>query len=313
MKTIVWRPGATNIIPTTGQVGVPIDKQQNAGQEQVIVPTTLVVATPGDVYKQVLANGGNCLLVIDTSLAPAELPAGMVLPGFGVDPVTGAALTSGMPLLHMAGQKAGAGSITTLQIDDTAQILGLAEATDLQFNCKAVTLPALVLGPVCRLSAVTIANMAGALVPCIVTQDASSRSLRLHQTVVFDNSNAAHPILQLGATTGAGSVLGLYSEGLVTINVSAITQKTAAGTIVYQHDGAVAVGYLAGQCAALVGITDTNITAIGSNAGAAASYTAGTPGSWAGAAPTTIAAALDRLAADLRANLAIAGGGAPVP
>ncbi len=257
MKTIVWRPGydPTLVRPTTAQRGTPLAGQPLAGQEIGSVQDTLVVATPGDVYEQILAWGGDCELVIDTSLAPAILPRGMVLPGFGVDPVTGAALTRGHPLLSIKGATRNLTSTTLLTVSDTAQILGLAGLTDMALSCEARTVVPLAIGERLDMERSTIANAVGSFLPCIQTNDDFHGVLRADNRCFLDNSGAALPIVKLGRTPGGAAcqwsicaTMGFVSGP----NPDAVAAShPAVSSCVFFHDASIAVGAFAAANPAL--------------------------------------------------------------
>lgn len=311
MKTIVWRPGFVDVRVTTSQQGVPITDSPpatpaqvthdaTAGQMQKSIPSTLVVADAGDVYNQILAYGGDCEVVIDDSIAPAVIPAGQVWPGFGIDPVTGQPRTSGAALLSIRG----ATRSTLLFVPDKAGILGLLSAETITILSAAVTAPAFGFGSVLRLKAAVLSSELGALVPVAQTADGATLDIYMEENSAFDNTAApAHPILQMGTTTGLGSTLRILAVMQATLGgLNAITQKTAAGVVNFKHDLSVASGYFAAQNPALVGVTDVQIDGA---TGAGGAYTPGAPADWVGPVPTTIQQALDRLAA--------AGGVTPVP
>ena len=319
MKTIVWRPGysAVNLRPTTAQQGRPFSSAgvgtgvQLDGELIASVPDTLVLADVGDVTRQILAWGGDCEIVVDTSIAPAVIPAGQVWAGFGTDPTTGAPNPHGPALLQVRGSRPG----TALRITDTGQILGLLSLTDIAVTCEATTVTPIGLGQggVLGMKNASILNVAGSLVPCASTSNSSTLKLSTTDACSLDNSAAAaHPILQIGSTVGdAGSSLVIEATMGFAVGSGAITQAhPATGTNVIRHDPSVASGYLLAQCAALLAVTDQMLF-LGGGAAAPGSYTPATGADWVNPDPTTIGAALDRIAAVLAAG----GGGAanPIP
>ena len=267
MKTIVWRPGFVDVRSTTSQQGIPITDSPpatvaqsthdaTAGSMQKSIPSTLVVADAGDVYAQILAYGGDVEVVVDTTLAPAVIPAGQVWAGFGIDPVTQQPKTTGVPLLRLRGRTAN----TTILVTDTAQILGIASMETIRLDCEARTVVPLTVGVNLRMSSATIRSTLGALVPCIKTPDGATLALRTDTFSTLDNTSGGPAILQMGSTTGVGSVLDLNTSfyfALATGVSDVISQATAAGVVNWHHDASNAAGYLAASCPALVGIIDT--------------------------------------------------------
>jgi hypothetical protein len=304
MKTIVWRPGtpANLLRPTTAQQGRPFTSSgvgtgvQLDGELIASVPDTLIVADAGDVSKQVRAWGGDCELVIDTSLAPAVLPAGMVLPGFGLDPVTGALLTSGVALLRVRGAQA----FTQLRITDTAQILGVLSLEDIDITAEVRTAPAIAIGGTLTVRATVLRNVAGALFPVIRTPDSYVGEIDFGPSVFLDNAVVAHPIIQFGSTGGdPGAAVNFRTSMGYSQLANAITAAVPANaTVGWFHDASVADGYFATQnplLAAGGGVTDTGY----GGSAADAAYTPAAPGNWVGPPPTTVKAALDRMAANI--------------
>jgi hypothetical protein len=185
-----------------------------------------------------------------------------------------------------------------VRVVDTAQILGIAELQDIAIACDAVTLPGVALSANCTLSRATIANRAGALAPCATTPNAFDMTLFCDDQVFFDNGAVvAQPILQLGSTgADSGTNLTIYANmglSLGTNSVKAAAPLNASVEIV--HDDTVPTGYFAAQNPTLAAATTDTPLGGASSAG----YTPAVPGNWVGPAPTTVAQALDRMAANI--------------
>jgi hypothetical protein len=191
--------------------------------------------------------------------------------------------------------------------------LGVASMKNVGFICVARTLPAIVLGQACSLDTCTIANSATSLVPCIVTPNSSVLLLTTSNGVFLDNSAAvAHPILQLGTTAGdPGSTLSLRSSmgfgfsGATNVITGA---APATATVQFKFDGSVLPGAFATANPVLFAActySESNFS------GGAAGYTPAVGADWVNPDPTTVGAAIDRIAAVLAAG----GGGAanPIP
>ena len=207
--TIVWRPGASlSVRPTTAQRGRVIPGQPVAGQELQSIPHTLIVSELSDVYAQVLEYGGDVTVICDSSLTLGgyvEIPAGVVLPGFGVDPTTGVPLESGPPMLRFKGGTANAGTQTTIVVRDTARVLGPASLEDIVLSCEARTVVPIVIGATLDLKRSTIENRAAAVVACINTPNG------FHGVCRADNRSSINPVAAIGpgvirlGTTGGGA------------------------------------------------------------------------------------------------------------
>lgn len=288
MRTIYWQPGVANPSSYRSWRGVGIAAQPTAGFEDSTIDGNLYVATCTEVAQILAEAGGAVELVIDASAA-GSLPGG----------TNGTAVLT-CPLVPPVGAMFSVRGVTPSTIVDLAGFaLGpVAALTDL--TIKAITPAAgglLSLAAAAVLTYVTLALKASSLGPLVQLGDMTATSVSA-VGLSLDNSLASmKAVVKLGSAAGSthGATLNLSASMGLTVATNAIQSQSTASVLAVSYDSATPAGYVRSNITLTGGtITETPLsTALGST------YAPAVLANWSGTTPTSVANALDRIAAKI--------------
>jgi hypothetical protein len=174
----------------------------------------------------------------------------------------------------------------------------VAALTDL--TIKAITPAAgglLSLAAAAVLTYVTLALKAGSLGPLVQLGDMTATSVSA-VGLSLDNSLAStNAVVKLGSAAGSthGATLNLSASMGLTVTTNAIQSQSTASVLAVSYDSATPAGYVRSNITLTGGrITETPLsTALGST------YAPAVLANWSSIAPTSVANALDRIAAKI--------------